>query len=114
MSLPPRELGRQARTSSQPARLARLHRIAPCAHTDSNSFLSGHTASAFAFVSATTAVFPLQSLSLYGMATAVGYSRIHNGVHYPGDVMGGAILGLAIGTVVCERTLRMGERPRGR
>ena len=32
------------------------------------------------------------------LATAVGYSRVHTGVHYPSDVMSGAILGLTVGT----------------
>ena len=74
----------------------------------SGSFPSGHTASAFAFVTAVTADLPLLALPLYEMATAVGYSRVHNGVHYPGDVVGGAVLGLAVGTVVREATLRLG------
>jgi undecaprenyl-diphosphatase len=33
-------------------------------------------------------------------ATLVGYSRIYLGVHYPGDVLGGAVLGLTIGLMV--------------
>ncbi len=75
----------------------------------SGSFPSGHTASAFAFATAVTADFPMLALPLYGVATAVGYSRVHNGVHYLSDVEGGAVLGLAVGTVVREVALR---RPR--
>ena len=76
----------------------------------SGSFPSGHTASAFAFVTAVTADLPQLALPLFGLASVVGYSRVHNGVHYPGDVMGGAVLGLAIGTVVRKATLRPGRR----
>ena len=75
----------------------------------SGSFPSGHTASAFAFVTAVTADSPLLALPFYGLATAVGYSRVHNGVHYASDVGSGAVLGLAVGTVVREATQR---RPR--
>ena len=74
----------------------------------SGSFPSGHTASAFAFATAVTADLPQLALPLYGMAVAVGYSRVHGGVHYPADVAGGAVLGLAVGTVVREATRRLG------
>ena len=75
----------------------------------SGSFPSGHTASAFAFATAVTADLPQLAIPLYGMAAAVGYSRVHNGVHYPGDVVGGAVLGLAVGTAIRETTLRLGR-----
>jgi membrane-associated phospholipid phosphatase len=76
----------------------------------SASFPSGHTASAFAFATAVTADLPQLALPLYGLATVVGYSRVHNGVHYPGDVMGGAVLGLTTGTAIRQATLRPGRR----
>lgn len=85
----------------------------------SSSFPSGHTASAFAFATAVTADVPQLSFPLYALATAVGYSRIHTGVHYPIDVMGGGVLGLAVGTAAREVTRRLGPlsaawRPRDR
>ena len=39
-------------------------------------------------------------LSLFIWACLVGYSRPYLGKHYPGDVVCGALLGLAVGTVV--------------
>jgi undecaprenyl-diphosphatase len=59
----------------------------------SRSFPSGHTAAAFAFASGAGRVMPAVSLPLHALAAAVGYSRVHTGVHYPGDVLAGSVLG---------------------
>lgn len=74
----------------------------------SGSFPSGHTASAFAFAAAVTVDVPRLALPLYALAAAVGYSRVHTGVHYPSDVMAGTVLGLTAGTVVRQATLSVG------
>jgi membrane-associated phospholipid phosphatase len=74
----------------------------------SGSFPSGHTASAFAFAAAVTADLPRLAFPLYALATAVGYTRVHTGVHYPSDVMAGTVLGLTVGTVVRTTTKFVG------
>jgi undecaprenyl-diphosphatase len=66
----------------------------------SPSFPSGHAASAFAFANGAAATMPLLGLPLRALAGAVAYSRVHAGVHYPGDVVVGALLGAAVGDVV--------------
>ena len=61
---------------------------------DEFSFPSGHTAAAAVFTVLCGTVYPhaLPALILY--TTAIGFSRVYNGVHYPGDVFAGAALGL--------------------
>jgi membrane-associated phospholipid phosphatase len=62
----------------------------------STSFPSGHAASAFAFATGVGQVLPREAALLRGLAALVAYSRVHTGVHYPGDVVAGSLLGSAL------------------
>jgi undecaprenyl-diphosphatase len=62
----------------------------------SRSFPSGHTAAAVAFASAAGRVVPAAGIPLHSLAVLVGYSRVHTGVHYPSDVLAGALIGAVI------------------
>ncbi|MEZ3180876.1 phosphatase PAP2 family protein [Streptomyces pimonensis] len=87
-----KRLVRRARPDREAARVT-VDRHVPM--PTSASFPSGHTASAVAFATAVGTVLPAASAPLGALACAVGYSRVHTGVHYPGDVAAGAILGIA-------------------
>jgi undecaprenyl-diphosphatase len=62
----------------------------------SRSFPSGHTAAAFAFAAGADRGLPGVGPPLYALATLVGYSRVHTGVHYPLDVFTGALSGMVL------------------
>jgi membrane-associated phospholipid phosphatase len=70
--------------------------IARVGRTDSGSMPSAHAANWFA---AAMVVFLLNrkkrwlTTPTFCMAAAVAFSRVYNGVHYPSDVLAGAILG---------------------
>jgi PAP2 superfamily len=66
----------------------------------STSFPSGHSASAFAFATAVGDELPLAWLPLHAVAAAVTYSRVHTGVHYPGDVLVGSLIGTGAAVAV--------------
>ncbi|MFE0462763.1 phosphatase PAP2 family protein [Kitasatospora sp. NPDC058965] len=74
----------------------------------SASFPSGHTAAAFAFATAVGATLPAAALPLTALAGCVGYSRVHTGVHYPGDVLAGALLGVGCAGAVLAGARRLG------
>ncbi|MDV7242132.1 phosphatase PAP2 family protein [Rhodococcus oxybenzonivorans] len=68
----------------------------------SSSFPSGHAASAAAFTTGVALESPVTGAVLAPLAAAVAYSRVHNGVHWPSDVL----VGLAFGGVVASSTRR--------
>ena len=59
------------------------------------SFPSGHTSLAFATATSLSMAYPKWYVIApsFVWAGAVGYSRMHLGVHYPSDVLAGAIIG---------------------
>ncbi len=76
------------------------------------SFPSGHAASGFAFAEAVGEVAPAIAMPLRLLAALVAYSRVHTGVHYPGDVIAGALIGSSIGEAVGLAARRIQDRQR--
>jgi membrane-associated phospholipid phosphatase len=66
------------------------------------SFPSGHTTSAFATATALSLSTKKWQVIVpsYLYAGFVGYSRMRLGVHYPSDVLAGALIGTATGFLV--------------
>jgi undecaprenyl-diphosphatase len=60
------------------------------------SFPSGHSASSFAGAWLLRRHYPELTPLWYLLATTVAFSRVYVGVHYPGDVVSGAIAGTVI------------------
>lgn len=76
----------------------------------SRSLPSGHAASAFAFATGVGHVLPREAAALRALAALVAYSRVHTGVHFPADVVVGALLG----TACAQTAARAIDRRRGR
>jgi undecaprenyl-diphosphatase len=64
------------------------------------SFPSGHAAAAFGGATLVSLVWRRAGLLALPGATLVSYSRLYLGQHYPGDLLGGAILGVSVATAV--------------
>jgi glycosyltransferase 2 family protein len=72
-------------------------------HADGFGFPSGHSATAFAVAAALAPHLPRRWRPVpFVLALVVGWARMHVGVHYPLDVVGGALWGLAIGWAVAS------------
>jgi membrane-associated phospholipid phosphatase len=75
----------------------------------STSFPSGHSGSAAAFAVAVSDVLPGLRLPRRTAAAIVAFSRIYTGVHYPGDILVGAVVGGLLGraTSAIARRIRI-------
>lgn len=103
VNLAVKRLGRRQRPDREGASVpVGRHVVMPT----SLSFPSGHSASAFAFATGVGYRLPAVGVPLHGLAGAVAYSRVHTGVHFPGDVVVGSMLG----TVIAQLTTRATDR----
>jgi membrane-associated phospholipid phosphatase len=73
----------------------------------SSSFPSGHAAAAFAFATGVGQHMPGVAAPLRALAGLVAYSRVHTGVHYPGDVVTGALVGSSLAQATTRALARM-------
>jgi len=86
--------------------------VAPL-HT--HSFPSGHAASSFAAATVLSRFEPRLRLWFNALAAAIAFSRVYVGVHWPSDVIGGALLGVATALLLlaADRRVRRRAPPAG-
>ena len=61
-----------------------------------SSFPSGHTSTSFACAYVISRLAPRLTIPVFVLAALIGFSRVYVGVHYPLDVVAGAIFGLIV------------------
>jgi membrane-associated phospholipid phosphatase len=81
---------------------SRSPRMQPGEAFDPHAFPSGHAAVSFAFATSLTLSHPRWYVAgpTYAWAASVAASRVWLGVHYPSDVLVGAVVGAAVGLTV--------------
>lgn len=76
----------------------------------SHSFPSGHTATSFAGATALSLLYPRGTPAFFVLAAAIAYSRLYVGVHFPLDVAGGIVIGVATALLLLEAVRRRSAR----
>ena len=74
------------------------------------SFPSGHTSASFAAATAIYAINRKWGLAAYLLAAVMGFSRLYLGVHFPTDVLAGALVGTAAALAVIRLWRRKEKR----
>lgn len=75
------------------------------------SFPSGHAANSFAAALVMSVMVPRLRVLWWTLAAAIAFSRVYVGVHYPADIVGGAVIGTicSAAVVAARRRLLRGE-----
>ena len=80
----------------------------------SSSFPSGHASVAFACATMLAATDRRLAIPAFALAAGIAWSRVYVGVHYPLDVLAGAVLGVAVATALLLLGAARRRSPRAR
>jgi len=80
------------------------------------SFPSNHAANSFAFATVLSYFYDKNKIILFSIASAIAFSRVYVGVHYPMDIFFGGLIGYTISWVILSIwvIIKMRELKRGR
>ncbi|NUN10887.1 MAG: phosphatase PAP2 family protein [Ignavibacteriaceae bacterium] len=88
--------------------------ITPLGTQGTYSFPSNHALNNFAVAAFFSLIYPKLKYLLYTVASLIALSRVYLGLHYPSDILGGAVIGIVMGYlfVLLHRYLmgRWGEK----
>jgi undecaprenyl-diphosphatase len=84
------------------------HQLGPASST--HSFPSGHTATSFACATVLSAFAPRCRVPFFVLAALIGFSRVYNAMHYPTDVLAGAVLGVLTALLLLAAGRRRSRR----
>lgn len=79
--------------------------ITPLGCTGTYSFPSNHALNNFAVATFFSFLFPQFRVILFITASLIAISRVYLGLHYPSDIIGGAVLGIIFGYIFSEIVL---------
>lgn len=90
----------------------RLEDLPPLGGAPSSlSFPSAHATASFAAATAMSRLAPELKLAFFGAAAVMAVSRPYLGMHYPSDIVAGAVLGTVVGTAASTLITNLEEDP---
>lgn len=106
----------RVRPCNDPAMAQALHLLVPCG--GGLSFPSSHASNHFAMATFTAITLGRGRRRwiwwpMMAWGTLVAYAQVYVGVHYPGDVLGGAVLGFLLGSFAAALYRRANARMQG-
>jgi undecaprenyl-diphosphatase len=87
------------------------HQLGPPSTT--HSFPSGHSTTSFACATVLAHYAPRLRVPFFVLAALIAFSRVYDAMHYPTDVLAGAVLGVLVGLLLVAVVRRRERVPDG-